>query len=657
MYHPLTTLKMQLAWLLAGLCLLVVFSASHAQSAPRATSRDFGQGLYRNALYLSQTYSLSGELTGVAKVAPVTASRLGYGAKVAVTRAAASTVAVMPRVSVANPTSREAAETTLSFWVSDNAARYTSGIGQWLRARSLSHALFTYSQEIKVISPTAAGGSKKMQIYWSGFVDSSGKAMYGRPQIIDADPLFVDVTYWPKTADSTLPSGWNYVNAGKAQWRLLNKNFEPITGYAEIDLNGIYDADLSEDEAPFNCFVDTRNSGCVPGFDVRKLILDYGATAAIVQYAQKLAPVYEAVDDGSESEDAEARPVVSYAYDDRVLMCDKLVNKGRIGYTLEANFEQYFVMPAEPVYDAQWIGHSTVSALSNPTDFELEVDKASLGTLHPSSVLLSPLRDGAIWPLTSAEAQRATYVSPYREEGSGLADINLTQGDVRVSTVSSGGSSSEIVFETVNQQVLPTGSHSRYFTFNLDNPSSLSQFALVGETYDDFIYVAVNERTVFAGPAVFDGKVNQMRGRTDAYMLPLTNSSNDSGLSQVRSDSNSAICFGTFSGGSWTDITGWGVGVGLRDAQCVTRFRDYGRVSANQYIDLRPYLRAGTNVVYVRAITYAGGRNDGFSLRFSAAQASCGASFTAPLLALPPTLPTIATNLWYGDLPYWRSEP
>lgn len=472
-----------------------------------------------------------------------------------------------------------------------------------------------------------------MQIYWSGVVDSGGKAMYGRPQIIDADPLIVDVTYWPKSVDATLPADWAYPHAGKAQWRLLNKNFEAVTGYAEVDLGGAFDADLSENDEPFNCLVDHRNSGCAPGFDVRQLILDNGASGAVLQYAQKLAPVYEAIDTGAE--EAEARPVTAYLYEDRVLTCEKLINKGAIGYALEANIEQFFVTPDEPVYTAQWIGRSSQQALSETKDFYVEAPLALLGDAHPASILLSPLQDGALWPVGGENAQKAVYIAPLRTEETAVPNANIENGDTRVVSVNH-GDVTELTFETLTRVQFATGTWERQFNINIDNPSTFSEFALIEQYWDDFIFVQVNGRAVFTAPIAAPSRPPFLGSTSDVVDMQRYTTLGSVGVSA----GETLVGVGTF---ERVCVRNYPFAATCSNQLTAGKLMSYTSIdnqSRYTYVDLRPYLRAGTNTITVKLIAYNAGRffeqKDGFSIKFRLSQNACGAAWGVQAAPPPP---------------------
>ena len=111
-------------------------------------------------------------------------------------------------------------------------ASYLDQVAEFLRTRGIGIAYFSYYQAVTV---QTAAGPKKKGVIWSGTVDlsrpetaASGRAFYGDPRLVDGDPLFLDVQYYPLSTGAGVLAEEGYEHAGKVLWRLLDKNLTAL---------------------------------------------------------------------------------------------------------------------------------------------------------------------------------------------------------------------------------------------------------------------------------------------------------------------------------------------------------------------------------------------------------------------------------------------
>lgn len=193
-----------------------------------------------------------------------------------------------------------------------------SGYYFGFHAPTIANDLETYMKKVGVPIATyiyehrlrLPGSSKWKRLRWSLLVDTTGRRVYGAPEIIDEDPTILEVTYIPKRVGDALPSGWAYPNAGHLMWREVDKNGTPMGPTTQIDTGGAYDEpdtlgalDQVDPNTMLECLVDrdvatAKTIVCpvVPGFtDVKRLMGSIDVAYAYVDYVRTLKPVYDEV--------------------------------------------------------------------------------------------------------------------------------------------------------------------------------------------------------------------------------------------------------------------------------------------------------------------------------------------------------------------------
>ncbi len=150
-----------------------------------------------------------------------------------------------------------------------------------------------------------------MVLQWTMSTDQNGRALFGNPHLIAAQPTILYVRYTPLNVDSTLPASWGYANGGTLFVQSYDSNFEtalPGTS-ALINVNGAFDAPAEvtaatgatapsyDPDASIPCLI---NGGCANATTwVRQLMDQRGATMAVVDYVRAVQPHYDEIPVGS----------------------------------------------------------------------------------------------------------------------------------------------------------------------------------------------------------------------------------------------------------------------------------------------------------------------------------------------------------------------
>jgi hypothetical protein len=494
-------MKFLLATLLSA-AVVVAAGPATAQTVRAQTgmSKGLAAPTYRSALYWNQTITLAGELTSTAKTGAVATANGAFGINTNVNTVPGASVAVLPKAGgLAGTVSRESALQAIGYWHDSAAQPFINQISTYLRAKGISQGYFNFSQEVNISTAT---GVRKQIIAWSGFVESSGRAVYGKPKLADPDPTLLEVVYWSRKADSELPEHWTYNEAGKLSYRVMNYKFEPLTNWTHLDTAGAFDEpddEQSTDSHAIKCLVDTTGlTGCPSNPNVRKLMAQTGSTGAVLTYVRQLEPVYVAASDDPDSEEVE--PVTAYSYDDRVWMCDKLENSGSFGYLLQGAADMFLVTESSPRYTHLPLAQTPFEAISASEPFKVQATKAELGTNHPAAVLLSPFKDKAIWRIPSPEASKAVNIAPIRVNPTeGTASMSPISSDVYLSKVVN-GNVVDYTIGTVGSNYFGGGIHTRTVTFNLENKDELEEFRLLSSYWDDHLMITLNGHVMYIGP-------------------------------------------------------------------------------------------------------------------------------------------------------------
>lgn len=583
----------------------------------------------------SQTVLLDGTTTSAAKLGPITSSQLGFGATHNLLAVSGQEVAKLPVLGLSSgPLQEGAVLSAVGNWVAQSKEGFRTDVVRYLQSKGVSQAFFSFTQQVLVVSGAPAGYSRK-SVVWSGTVMADGRIFAGNPQLIDSDPIFVEAIYWPLASDDSLPAGWTYDRAGSIQWRLLDKLMNPISAYAYVNTGGAYDGVVGESYSgvgPAACFIDRRNPGCpASGTDVAQLMASTGASGAVAMYANKLEPKYrpDPAGDGSTF-----IPVMSYSYTDRLWACDHLQNSGQFGYVLAGSADTYFVgKSTSGPLPFQLSSSSTLEALSPTSNFSIAASAAQISAagLTPDGLIISPVADASatqpiLWPYGSTEWNQAVYIAPIRQM---TADkITFTAPADISANVSAAGGTQVASFSSPSWY---GGTYVRDITFNVADPSALTELALIAQAFDDQLLLEVNGHAIFAGPRPYfewSGPLSMlMIGEKIFYYDGMT------GLGVYQFSQ----CFDMGLGTNCVDVTV----IGYQGAGVTTQCNEYGCYDApsvtysglgsttqelgtwftdNKYIDIRRWLVPGTN--RIRATLGVAGRGGfWFQLRV---QGGCG---------------------------------
>lgn len=203
----------------------------------------------------------------------------------------------------------------------------------YMQAHGYSTAVFDYGQRV-LVAATPAPRIKWLS--WRVFIDSTGRARYTSAKLLDESPQTLYVSYTPKKVAEGLPAGFAYPDAGKIKWHLMDTSGNAITASTTIDVNGVYDEPSANQDAspplPAGCAVDPvdglvscdsdfglkclinnqSDAACPTGQkDVRQLMDEVAPTFAIVDYARKVQPMYDDVDNGDGTFTSVARTLIS----------------------------------------------------------------------------------------------------------------------------------------------------------------------------------------------------------------------------------------------------------------------------------------------------------------------------------------------------------
>jgi hypothetical protein len=649
---------------------MVLLLAAGTSQAESLVTRHLGTPVSRNVLYMSQEITLSGDIGSSAKIAPLTMSSAGFGIEKNAVKLAGLPVTGLPRISIANPTSTTAALEAANNWTSSNMPAFQSRVGNYIRAQGLSSAFFTFTQEIMV---STVLGTKKQAVGFNVTVDQNGRPLYGAPKIIDPDPLILEAMYTPQAAVDGLPPNWAYPDAGSIKYRVLNKKYEPLTGYTSIPTGGAFDEDInsSDPDTKLKCLMDLRYPGCTGPTDIRTLAGQVGASLAIVDYVRRLEPDYDTLADGTQV----ARGAISY--DARIWDCTSYVNRGYFGYVLRIRAERYAMTPTGDLAQYQLLQQFGGKTISPTEPFQKSVPISSLGGQNPQNVVISANPgDNSLWSVGNAEQMRnVVYLAPVKAQGGdGVLSAASFSGDMSVQQTSAVGSTREYYIGTVCKACWSTGTYDRTVTFNLDSPQSLDEFAMIQEGFDDWLLVAVNGTTVFVGPKggnmlnISYGSTGEndcaWNGSSYTCQHPYAATQFDAQGNPVSPGANctystyydweTGYSSGTWNcpvNYNWCDANGGydgytGPAYSCRNTPCpdgaVQFMSNAGYTSwvpwngavngcgsqelstswrFNNYVDLRPYLHSGNNSIFMRTITY--GKGEGF---IQVRSQACGAS-------------------------------
>lgn len=663
-------------------CLMVVCVLSFATMAQTPKARPLTTSPFKQVLYMTHEVTLANESSLHARVAPLTVSAGGFAADRLVTDVNYYDIGQLPIIPLPNPTIQAAAIEKANYWLSLQGNSFMNSVGRYLKAKGISSAFFSYTQEFNM---TTDAGVKKKSIAWNATIDPNGRAIYGNPKIIDSDPIYIHAVYQPKAVVDGLPSNWAslYPYAGKVRYMVLNKRFEQLTTIMEIQTNGEFDADRSGNNDKVSCLMDMRYAGCAAGtIDMRTLMDKWGASGVFLDYIRQLEPVYTTDSNG----DQVAQGAISY--DTRILSCEKLKNSGFYGYLLTLSAERYYGEPTFPLVTYKPMQQFQAKAISPTEPFSKETDFANMktGGVNPDQFVIDwlPNSNRLLNRKNAQDMANVIYIAPLVTDTSNSGVINAVAmfGDMALNEVAHVGAVREYYIGTIGDDYWGTGFYDRTVYFNVNSPSTAEEFAMVEEGFDDWLYVELNGHVIYVGP--YGGNMLAMGGTG----TPTYRSSQDGWVcrSQNVSDSGTAdptagwTCvqyaysgdvMSSYERWGWCSATPQGGGEDIRGYNCfrgcpvaLVQYRtdatgygngcDYSELMKSwrfgNYVDLRPYLVTGTNVLRFKVVVGGGvailggpqgpgyGRGEGF---IKIRTKSCESSQYGPEES-PPAVPSTA---------------
>jgi len=626
--------------------------------AQTSMSRPLTSPVNRDLATVSQDTQLSGDMTINISVAPLTVSNNGFGLGKLSTPVNGAPFGMMPRISIPNPTSPGEALRLSRSWIGAHLGRFRQDYAGWLRSRGLSMGFYRYTQEIMI---ETEDGPKKKAVSFVATFDISGRPTYGNPKIVDPDPTIVEATYTPLRAAEGLPQNWQYPDAGMIRWRVLDKRYQPLTGWRLEQANGAFDLDPAASNAAASaaCLIDRKHPGCSGPTDVRRLMDRSGSTMAIVNYIHTLEPVYE---EGTGDEQV-AKTAISV--DERTWNCSTFRNKGSFGFVLSLMADQYVVQYDDGPLPHQLVQQYGGKGISPTEPFEKEVPISALGGRAPHDLIISPL-PGESDLLSVSEpviSRSLIYLAPVTAVG-GDGELNQAtfSGDMAVRLISSTDSTRNYYIGTVGDNYWGTGVYDRAVRFNLASPETTERFHLTRAGFDDHLLVAVNGTLVYIGAN--GGNMLELAGagvaetscsssgsgwtcrRAGAYVRPVSYIGETPFCAAGQMESSGAQGYGCyqieFANYAYCRSRSWGSEGEERSYQCTNGCAPYWvqhlagatgtgpgclpweratnwNIGTN--IDLRPFLRSGQNEIFMRTIVAGGG--EGW---IQVETAMCGAS-------------------------------
>lgn len=297
--------------------------------------------------------------------------------------------------------SERALQTFFNDYVAAQTPRLINDLTAAMRTHDAGRAVYTFTKRIEV--RPAPGVTVPKDVKWILAVEAGGKPVFGRPRIINPEPIYVLALYIPKTVSDALDPGWQYVDAGKLRYVLVNKKMQPQSIPFEIDMEGAYDelqpvsdTDAVDSDWGLRCLITGRSEDstmpCPAKKTIHDLIDELGADGAMVDYGRNLAPIYDEYpkDDGTVEYRARYALDVRYRSIDYVGCNNPSVNFRNImdyGYLLASQIDQYIVDKEANYQQYNAIIQAIISPLKE-LDKTLTLPKADLATFRDK--LISP---------------------------------------------------------------------------------------------------------------------------------------------------------------------------------------------------------------------------------------------------------------------------
>lgn len=297
--------------------------------------------------------------------------------------------------------SERALQTFFNDYVAAQTPRLINDLTAAMRAHDAGRAVYTFTKRIEV--RPAPGVTVPKDVKWILAVEAGGKPVFGRPRIINPEPIYVLALYIPKTVSDALDPGWQYVDAGKLRYVLVNKKMQPQSIPFEIDMEGAYDelqpvsdTDAVDSDWGLRCLITGRSEDstmpCPAKKTIHDLIDELGADGAMVDYGRNLAPIYDEYpkDDGTVEYRARYALDVRYRSIDYLGCESNSVNFRNIsdyGYLLASQIDQYLVDKEANYVQYNAIIQAIVSPLKE-IDKTLNLPKADMASFGDK--LISP---------------------------------------------------------------------------------------------------------------------------------------------------------------------------------------------------------------------------------------------------------------------------
>lgn len=485
------------------LIFVMALVASSTVPAQSVRGRTLGGPVAKQMAYFTQDVTLIGGNIMQSTVGPLGSSLEGYGINKNVTKLPASPVGTVSAVSVPNPVAQDVALQAAVRWAADEMPGFQSRVGAWLTTTGISAAVFSYTQEIMV---STTEGPKRRAIAFNATIDNRGRPTYGNPKIVDPDPTLLEAVYTPLAPAAGLPADWKYPEAGTLKYRLLNKRYEVISNWVQVNVSGRYDAPDSGDvDAGLKCLVDARLGACTPGFPtIRSIIDSVGATWGLLTYIRQLEPLYEI-----NPQTGEPVAVGAITVDKRRYDCDRYYNEGNYGFVLALTADQYVIQPQSNTTMFTMVGALGGKGLSPTVGYNKSVPIIDLNGLNPDLVIISPeANSNELWRRTDRDKMKSViFVSPVVSELAGQS-VNFYGGPSAETPII--GQTRQYTIGQVGNNYFGFGQHDQQVYFDLPGPNSLEKFVLKSVNYDDLMMVVINGVVVFDGP--FGGNMLELAG-------------------------------------------------------------------------------------------------------------------------------------------------
>lgn len=504
--------------------------------------------LYKNVLYVAQSTDLTSTVPGPieARFGPLTTSKNGFGMRTNFTDVSKSSgLSGMPRINISGAQPSETVTTAAKLWMQTYSKSYFNEVKAYMLTRGISIAYFSYYQEVSI--STTAGAPRKKGVMWSGTVDLNGRALYGDPRIVDADPIYLDIQYYPLATGVGVVANEGYPNGGKMTWRILNRKLQQISsGSTVVDVAGAYD-DPEDDEGDLgsvSCFIDKRHPSCdltLPSStkDAATIANSVGASGIFAFYAQRAQLDY--VQQGEDYV-----PKIAVSFDKRELNCTALKETVTVGKSVTLNGNLYY-----GVFNGKFFEYNVMDRVNRTDTVEPKtyLREATLTALQgvkfaPTKTLLSPFTDptlpqmytleNATDPATKDFLDTVTFISPLDDQRQAARYVGLLENAVKdpdsyiaefvpdssavIQSANTGTTSvSPLVtatpVSTIDYEVgigstskpgpednLDGKFYTRNFSFNVANKADIDTFLLTRIGYDDYFELSINGRRVINLP-------------------------------------------------------------------------------------------------------------------------------------------------------------